>query len=786
MQKAKKIELYLKKNPHATPRDIERKFRLSRIEARTIVYGDSAVSSDVNQSGDFFAAWYKSERTVMATIFFLALAVRALYAFLILRHPNLMVPLHDAKYYLSWAQDILENGWLGQRVFFTEPFYAYFLALILKISGSSVVILCLQWLFGSVAVIGLYLLARQLFGRRAALVTGILSALYGPFLFYEGLLLKTSLEVALLPWFLLLVLFAFERKRIGLFLASGLVLGVLSLIKGNNLIFTLVVVGGVLWFERGVMLAKRLVWVGGFLLGLSIIIAPVTVRNITIGHDRVLTNYSFGLAFYQGSWWGGDGSTALVPPFLRPDPRYEEEDATGMAEAYAGRSLQPSAVSSFWVSKAWEEIADAPLHFLDTLWHKLLILFHHSEFSDNYQFIYYRHVLPLLWVLPNFFLVSLFGVMGLMVSRTRHFREAFPDDGGFAKRIALFSLFFLASVSVLFLATVNARYRVPLVPFLVVLGSGAIVYICHCLREEYYGKLLPLVVIAIMMLLIGFYPLALTRFDTVAQSYHALGYEALLNGRYGEAREWFQKTILTDPQYAWAYGNKALSELAQNHEVEAEAALKKLIVLRGDDISNYRLLKFVRELKGQSEMKKRVAVAEYVTHEDRPTYDADYNEANRFLAAGNEVQAEFFFRRSLERHPEAVATKIALAALVKKQNHLEEARKLLQEVVDQSPEIFSARYNLANVYIAENNFAPAADLLKDIYDFTPELGETWYNYAVALIKLGRNSEAIPVMQAYIDRYQDDEGHRTVVEKFRTALKPATNNIDALLKGKQGQ
>ena len=105
----------------------------------------------------------------------------------------------------------------------------------------------------------------------------------------------------------------------------------------------------------------------------------------------------------------------------------------------------------------------------------------------------------------------------------------------------------------------------------------------------------------------------------------------------------------------------------------------------------------------------------------------------------------------------------------------------LQQAVESHPELFPARYNLANIYIEEQNFALVVELLRDIYVFTPELGETWYNYAVAFIKLNRSTEAVPIMRAYIERYQDDPARKSVVEKFRSALKPAaTHDLDALL------
>lgn len=793
MQKSKKIEAYLKKHPRATKRDLEKKFRLSSQEIG--VYLGEVQESAPLREDSFWAQigrWFSSEARVLSTLFALALFTRMAYAFFVLRDPQLMTPLHDAKYYLLWAQDIIRQGWLGEKVFFTEPFYAYFLALFLKFFGSmsTVYVLIFQWFCGASLAVGMYLVTKKVFTRQAGIITGMFTALYAPFVFYEGLLLKTSIEVVLLPWFLLLFFLAFQRKTLAHFFSLGLFLGILALVKGNNLIFIPGTIG-LLWFLlRDSTYAKRTALTAVFVFGVALCIAPVTIRNYIIGNDFVLTNYSFGLVAYQGSWWGGDGSTALVPPFLRPDPAYEETDAVGMAEAYVDKTLLPSEVSSFWLSKAIEEIFSDPLQFTGTLFNKVLILFNHSEFSDNYQFVWYRSQVPFLWLLPNFSLVGLLGLLGLALLFFRHFWKTVVGDERMSPRrylpatdqgLILFILF-LSSVGALLLTTVNARYRMPLIPFLLIFLGGALTYIFQCLKKSEGYRLLVVGGVSFVILLLLWYPLPLLRFDTGAQSYHALGYEALLTQNYEEARKLFQETIAIDPEYAWAYGNMALATVVETDGYqEALTLLQKRILLRSDDLSNYKLLVFLRSLEPLSQEIRKERVATYINKDESYQYDADFNEAGRYRANGAVAKAESLYRRSLARQSDVPGTKMALAELLKKQGKGDEAKKLLRQVVDEHPEIFPARYNLANSYIEENNFGQVVLLLKDIYDFTPELGETWYNYVVALIKLNRNTEAIPIMRAYIERYQDDPARRTVVEKFRTALQPTQGNgLDNLL------
>ncbi len=787
MRRDKTIAVYLEKHPRATEKELRRKFGLSRRET-LIFLGDEQPLGIVSQQsgwrvklGGFLGAWFAGDKKTVLTLVGVAFLVRAGYAYSLWHNPLLTTSLHDAAYYVEWAKNILTHGWIGDKVFFTEPLYAYLLALFLKLfgDGGTTALLVGQFLLGALLPLPLFILTKRLINRRAAMITGLLAALYGPFLFYEGLLLKTSLEVSLLPWAILLFLAAFRARSERLFFWAGIVLGGLALVKGNNIIFLPVIIGLVFFLLRESTVRRRAVLAALFSLGVLVCLLPVTIRNFVVGHDIVPTNYSFGLAIYQGSWWGADGSTAEVPRFLRPDPQYEEADAVGMAQAYVGKTLLPSEVSRFWIAKSVEETLSAPLHFVGTVFNKSVLIFNHSEFSDNYQYSFYRSHIPWLWLLPSFWLVAVFGLSGVWL----FFRPVFwavsqgrttqvSGSSGWPESARVFVGLFLSAIAVLLLTTVNARYRMPLVPFLLVFSGGSISFLWSLWQEREWSSIIRLGVFGGACFLLAAWPLTSVKHDSEANAYHALAFTALKQGDYAQAEDLLNKTIAIDGQYGWAYGNLMLTELALGHYDAAQKALQRLIMLRPDDLSNYDRLKMLRQLQGASPEVMRQAVRDFLSLSDVPDYDADFNEATRYLYLKDDQRAEAALVRSLEQHNQPVSTLIALASLKKNQGDTRAAKEYLTMVVDQHPEIFLARYNLANLFIQENNFFPVASLLKDIYEFTPELSATWYNYAVALIKTKKDSEAIPVMQAYIERYQDDPAHQDVVEKFRAALKPA--------------
>lgn len=792
MRRSEKIQRFLESRHQVSERDLEKKFGLSFREAKTVLARFYGVPIET-PSDSWFRRMYASDIKVIFFLFGVALTVRLVYLWFLSRHDVLLLPLLDAEYYLDWAKNIVTNGWLGDRVFFTEPLYAYIVACVLKVFGMTVgpfVVLCLQSLLGAVFPVILFFLGRKLFSRSVGIVAGLIASLYGPFVFYDGLLLKTSFEVYTIPLFLLAFFSTLEHPHFRSFFLSGLLLGGIVLIKGNALIFVPLAALMTFLFLSSWPRRTRVLFSGLFIAGVLTFMLPVTLRNYVVGHDIVPTNYSIGLALYQGNWWNGDGSTAFVPSFLRPHPQFEESDAVGMAETYVGHELTPSAVSRFWIGQAATEVLASPGHFFATLWHKLLLLFNYREYSDNYSYAFYRSVIPLLWLLPSYVWIVVGGVAGLFLLFTKHFEDMMVRGTGVSEKSArmrfrqirlMLVLFFVAYGGMLLLTTINARYRMPLAPWLMLFTASLIVFFIDRYQERSRRGLILLALVSGLTLVIAVLPLSLFRHLSFADAYHNIGYWYLQKGEYGLAKEYFEKTIAEDSEYAWGYRNLARIALAEGRLSDGESLLKKVILIRPDDLGNYEELHFLKRIKTLPIEEAKVEAQKRLRETETVRYDADLYEAQRLLASGDEAGAENLMLRSLSKDEHSVATLLALAALKSKHEELPLAKQYLRSALVENPYLLPARYNLANIFIKENNYQEIAHLLKEVYEFTPELGRTWYNYIVALIKVGNTAEATKIMQAYIDRYKDDPAHAEDVKKFQDALKPSTPSIDQMVK-----
>jgi tetratricopeptide (TPR) repeat protein/4-amino-4-deoxy-L-arabinose transferase-like glycosyltransferase len=797
MRRSEKIQRFLENHPRATERDLQDKFDLTRKEARALLQKDKHVVDQVPQSSwrhvgyAFFQSIFLSEKKFLLFLVSVAVVIRLAYISFLVQYEFLRLPILDAEYYLEWARAIVSHGFLGDKIFFTEPFYAYGLAIFLKIFGESFfssAVLGVQFVLGAFFPVLLFLLGKRLLTKNIGMVAGLLAALYGPFVFYEGLLLKTSLEVYSLPLFLFMLFGVLEKPRLWHFFLLGIFLGCIGLIKGNTIIFVPIVWALIFLFHRGRAQREKIVFSVCFVAGVLLCILPITVRNYIVGHDIVPTNYSIGLVLYQGNWWGGDGSTARVPDFLRPHPRYEESDAVGMAEAYEERALFPSEVSRFWMRKSLSEIIASPGHFLSTLGHKVLLLINYREYSDNYSYAFYRSQIPFLWVLPGYFLVIVLGITGLAVLFSRTFERVLIGEKNTAALIRfrrarlMLMLCFGAYVAVLLMTTINSRYRMPLIPFLILFSASGLSFLWERFRERSFVGVQKMVVVGGVTCILAILPLALFKHLSLADAYQNIGSWYLKQGDTEKAEIYFRDAVVEDDEYAWAYQNLAHIALQKGNLDEAEAFIKRLIVIRPDDLSNYAEVRVLKKMQALSPEEAQRELTRFLQNVEVPTkYDPDFFEASRFLESGDDNQAEKFLLRSLERQEDSPSTLIALAALRSKHDDAFAAKRYLRQVLEKNPYVFPARYNLANIYIREENYQEVVDLLAPVYQFSPELGEVWYNYAVALIKIGKSAEATLVARGYIERYTGDVSRAEKVKKFEEALKPKNQSLDEMVK-----
>ncbi len=415
------------------------------------------------------------KRTNRILLFILALAfcMRLVHIIAIQSSPLGRHLFIDSEIYDSWATDIIKNGIVGNRPFYQDPLYSYTLAFIYSIFSHNLFIVRFFQILGGVLVCYfLYRITILLFNNeKAGIISSLIGALYLPFIFYEGEVEKTALGVILATLFIWSFLCAYKNK--GSWIVPGILLGLAILVRSNFFILGL---GLLVFFVVQKNFRKFLF----FVLGLSIVIGPVVLRNSILARELTFTTTQAGQNFYIGNSPYNNTGDYSPPPWIRRHPRFEEEDFKSHAENKIGHALRPSQVSSFYFQQSFAFIVGNFGKFLNVMFKKILLYFNNYEVPDNQDIGFVAIYSPVLKIpLLQFGLVFALALAGLIFIKKRIVDLLFWT--GF--------LIFAVSTVAFF---VFSRYRIPSLPLIIpYAGFGVWRFIEIIKKKEWRSLNLP-------------------------------------------------------------------------------------------------------------------------------------------------------------------------------------------------------------------------------------------------------------------------------------------------------
>ena len=436
----------------------------------------------------------------------LALALRLAYVFQI-KDTSLVAPEDlDPGLYFNWGREIASGNWIGKDPFVQSPLYAYLLGFLMMFIGPGVSsILILQSFVGVGTVLLTYLLGRRLLGHWHGMLAGLLIAIYGPFIFFEGMVMKTFLSPFLALALLLLLDMArqaaeggvLNRRAHWLFGSAGVVYGLTTLDRDNFILLAPVLALLSLWLggglNRGGFRAA-----GAFTLGTVLMIAPVTLRNWVVSHEFVLLTTGGGEVFFIGNNPDANG-LYVPPPFVRPDPKYEHADFVARASEISGTSLTAMQSSWFWFGQGAQFIREEPLAWLRLLGRKLTHFWNFFELPDNLDYVILQRFSPLLAAFNKAFPPLGWATLTVPSGESRaavriHFYSTFGTVAPLGllgiyltwrrwrRLLPLYVLLFGYMGTVLLFFNFS-RFRVPVVPILALFAAESLVAIGRVLRR---------------------------------------------------------------------------------------------------------------------------------------------------------------------------------------------------------------------------------------------------------------------------------------------------------------
>ncbi|HEX6164076.1 MAG TPA: tetratricopeptide repeat protein [Vicinamibacterales bacterium] len=688
-------------------------------------------------------------------IFAVALAVRLIHLWQLRDTPFFDVLLGDANGYDKWAVRLAAGDWIGTDVFYQAPLYPYFLGALYALAGRDLLVVrIIQALIGSASCVLLGMAAARLFSKRVGLIAGLALALWAPAIFFDSLLQKSVLDMFFMCLSLWLIAAisnqqpAIRSRQAAVRVAGlGAAMAALSLSRENGLLLVAVIAVW-LWFSQ----RRHLLY---FAAGLAIVFAPVVARNYSVDGGFYLTTSQFGSNFYIGNNPNADGTYASIR-FGRGAPEFERLDAKEVAEETVGRTLSPSEVSSFWTGRALGYITSEPWSWLKLTGRKVLLLFNRNEMLDTEAQESYEEfsiVLRVLAWVTHFGVLMPLAIAGVILT--------WPDRRRLWIVHAL-ALTYALSVVMFF---VFARYRYPLVPFLI-LFAAAIAQrpLKRSLSKRHLMVAGPTV---LAVAIFSNWPLlSSTLMRSITEN--NLGTALLERGRYDEAIAHNERSIALRPDYAPGYNNLGAALRAAGRLDEAVARYRQALELKPDFASaSYNLANALLEQgnAGDSAASFRRAI------EQNPNSVEAHNNLGIALAnKGDLAGAVASFRNAIAVDDRSVHAHRNLGNLLIDAGQRTEGMAHLERAAALAPAEPEAVYDIGTVLLQEQRFALAAARFEAALKLRPDWAEAHNNLGIALASQGKIAEALTHFERAVALKPSMDDARANRDQARAALK----------------
>ena len=296
------------------------------------------------------------------------------------------------------------NEWYGGRLFHQEPLYAYLVGLTYTVFGPDP-----RWVYAWQMAVGIgsillvWLIARRHFGHLVAAVAGLMAVLCGPVLFYDLVLLRTSLTVFAGLGLLLLLDLAREKGGARRWALAGAAVGGALLLQTTFVLFAAAALGWELWKRRRA--AVRDVGIAAGVAALCL--APAIARNLAVGAPAL-------------------GLSAVGPvTFIASNVRgYDPANGFSTDEPAIARIMgQTGGKFGSVVGQVLSE--HSPGSFLSLMAGKVAALTLNHEIPNNKNYLYYRrHAGILASTFVTFVVVFPLAVVGMIAASRSEKRPA--------------------------------------------------------------------------------------------------------------------------------------------------------------------------------------------------------------------------------------------------------------------------------------------------------------------------------------------------------------------------
>jgi len=509
------------------------------------------------------------DRRLVLLVAMCAVAARAAYLWTRAGTDSFELPIVDSQLFDDVARALAAGRPGPNEDWFSHGVgYPLFLSVIYRLFEPSVLLAkAIQLLLGVGTSVATYYLGRRMFGRREALVAGLIVAVYAPLIFLEGELLDAGLTALLAVTGVLLTLRTAESGRWFWGAAWGAVAAIAVLIRSTFLPFYVLALVALAVRAFHGPRPRRLAGpacAAALFSGLLFVAALATSRET--GRFTVMPAAA-GLNVFIGN--NDEGCRILA---MRPGLDWDLTVRRPLAEGATGLWQQ----DDWFRRRAIGFALHSPGRFLSGLGAKALALVASRELPRNLDIYLFRRES---WFLrAGVWKAGFFGfpfgvllplaVLGGLVGRRR---PGWP-----------FWLMLFSYGAVLVVVFVVGRYRIALVPLLAVLAARGVTSIADSVRSRGWDLTWPTTIVVLLSVVLTIAPwrFCAERGDMRPELVYLLASAHQRRGELDRAEQGYREAIRLRPTYFEARHDLGRLLAEENHFPEAAAELKEATKLR--------------------------------------------------------------------------------------------------------------------------------------------------------------------------------------------------------------
>ncbi|HQN00411.1 MAG TPA: tetratricopeptide repeat protein, partial [Candidatus Hydrogenedentes bacterium] len=653
---------------------------------------------------------FKAKACLFAIVL-LAVLIRVGVFYELRQAPDYDHPVHDAEFKDYWGRALVMGDWTpppGRNYPFEDwmpyihpPAYPWFLGIVYRLFGLHYDIpRIIQLFLGLCSILLLFDLTRRLWGTGTALGASFLMALYFVFPFYEMDLGQTTLGV-----FLMLVtanglVRLLDTPSALLSAFTGGIFACLLLTRTEFLLFLpLVVLLPALAAVRRPPRAKALLVLCAMLFGMALPTAPVVLRNYR--HSEafpVLSGDGPAMLYYSNNPW----STGTNPD--SPDLRAFIDDGDWtlfafpkMYEDYAASVGIPprsyKALADHFMGKTRAYVRDNPGTTLRRAAKKALYFWGPMEIDENKVVWYEKQHSPVLRYLPRFPLAVaafLTGLAMLVKDYLNRRRGGAKENRPYIAAALL--LCCMAAYTAIYAAFyVTARYRVSILPFMMVFGGYGLYTMAGLARTKRYVAFAGWSLVFVF--LYGLAHIDIVPFTPDIARWHDERRQAWTEtNRLEDGVADLDRWLKRNPQDAYGYYNQGVMLFDLGRVEDALARFEKALALKPDyDTAYYNLGLSFFELGRHEE-----AARAFETRLQKAPEDADawYGLSRVRQQAGNTTGQAEALEKAIAVNPGHARALVDLSVVKREAGDLQAAETLLQQALEYTPGYGMAEFNL--------------------------------------------------------------------------------------------